>query len=634
MKHAFKFSAIFLACGLAITGCGGSGSSNSGSSNSSVTATHTAIFSDAPVSGLTYKASPSNISGTTNAKGEFDYKTGDSITFSVAGITLGTVSNLSATSTSSSPTIITPINLVAGAADASNPAVIAIGQLLGALNNVAVSVGQGINGMFVVPTVTGLGAAQAATVTTLLNALKGSQITTSNLAAALVSGGVIQSAIVAAGGTVPTAASTQSNIAHAACSSTTPALQQAKNFINSSNNILANAQTAFTTYQPTDLAGVDELTRSAGLVQSLAQYAYDQANGGSATLTTIQIQNYLNDYDQSVTNLNNLSVSATAGKVSISGNFTVQFQTGYNFDPKTYEYTPIYGNPTTVNISNFIVEAPINTTNSATYNAKLKANSSISTVTNGKTSTLLAGTDSTIAITYSSADNLQNRINTEQIPDSAQISLANISITSATNKLTLNQLTLKGQKIQYTAGGSPVTTSFVPTSLFFSGSAAQGSNTAAIDATINLTNDLSKVIALGGTTGTPQQTTTNFVQGNFALNVTTTLKTATQTNTLTAAFKGSRTNLLQGQASVDLTVNKDKLSGIATYTDETSNQPAVLEVIINDPDNCARTDIPNILKFTTSNITVNGVLQGTISKTSNSVYQAKFSDNSIIVIAP
>jgi hypothetical protein len=175
-------------------------------------ATQTAIFSDAPVSGLSYSASPSGTTGTTNALGEFNYAPGDSVTFSAAGITLGTATSLSSTSTSGNPSVITAINLVAGATTASNPTVTAIGQLLGALNSVAVAVGQNNGGTFVIPTTTGLSGESATAVTTLLDTLKDSGITTSTLLTAVESGGAAHTAIVTAGGTVPAAASAQANI--------------------------------------------------------------------------------------------------------------------------------------------------------------------------------------------------------------------------------------------------------------------------------------------------------------------------------------------------------------------------------------------------------------------------------------
>jgi hypothetical protein len=181
-------------------------------SDTAIVASQTAIFSDAPVAGLAYTASPSGTTGTTNALGEFNYAPGDSVTFSAAGITLGTATSLSRTSTSGSPSVITPINLVPDATTATNPTVTAIAQLLGGLNSVAVAVGQNNGGTFVIPTATGLSGASATAVTTLLDTLKDSGITTGTLLTAVESGGTAHTALVKAGGTVPAAASAQANI--------------------------------------------------------------------------------------------------------------------------------------------------------------------------------------------------------------------------------------------------------------------------------------------------------------------------------------------------------------------------------------------------------------------------------------
>jgi hypothetical protein len=125
---------------------------------------------------------------------------------------LGTASSLPTTSTAGSPSVITPINLVAGATSASNATVTAIGQLLGGLNSVAVAVGQGHGGVFTIPSATGLTGTNATKVTTLLASLQASGATAATLAAAVASGGAAQTAISTAGGTVPTPSNAQANI--------------------------------------------------------------------------------------------------------------------------------------------------------------------------------------------------------------------------------------------------------------------------------------------------------------------------------------------------------------------------------------------------------------------------------------
>lgn len=74
---------------LALSACGGDSSSSDESNN-----TLTGQFIDAPVSGLAYSASPSGLTGTTDALGSFNYKVGDTVSFAIPGgsgpsVTLG-----------------------------------------------------------------------------------------------------------------------------------------------------------------------------------------------------------------------------------------------------------------------------------------------------------------------------------------------------------------------------------------------------------------------------------------------------------------------------------------------------------------------------------------------------------------
>ncbi len=143
-RTGLKFLAI--AWVLLLGSCGGGGGGASGSASSS--ANMTGVFSDAPVSGLSYTTS-SGASGTTNALGQFNFAAGDSVTFKVAGITLGSATP--SVSANGSATI-TPLNLVPGAVGVNDSTVTAIGQLLGTLNNIAKGLNQGSSGVFSIPT--------------------------------------------------------------------------------------------------------------------------------------------------------------------------------------------------------------------------------------------------------------------------------------------------------------------------------------------------------------------------------------------------------------------------------------------------------------------------------------------------
>lgn len=84
-------------------------SGGSGSSDTSSPTAATGVFKDSNVSGLQYTTS-SGQSGVTDASGHYSYMTGDTVTFSVGGVNLG--------STTASG-VVTPVDLVAGGSSAS-----------------------------------------------------------------------------------------------------------------------------------------------------------------------------------------------------------------------------------------------------------------------------------------------------------------------------------------------------------------------------------------------------------------------------------------------------------------------------------------------------------------------------------
>lgn len=109
-------SGVLLMCSLSLAACGGSGSSDEKVS--------TGVFIDSAVEGLHYETATR--SGTTNSLGEYDYLPGETVTFSIGGIVLG--------STAASP-VVTPLSLVAGATNASDPVVTNIVRLLLSLDS-------------------------------------------------------------------------------------------------------------------------------------------------------------------------------------------------------------------------------------------------------------------------------------------------------------------------------------------------------------------------------------------------------------------------------------------------------------------------------------------------------------------
>jgi len=105
-----------------LTACGGGGSSDSGD-GPGVEAT--GYFVDSAVEGMRYEAS-SGISGVTDAAGAFLYEAGDTVTFYIGDIVVGQAQGAG---------VLTPVALVSGAADETNPTVVNIARFLQSLDS-------------------------------------------------------------------------------------------------------------------------------------------------------------------------------------------------------------------------------------------------------------------------------------------------------------------------------------------------------------------------------------------------------------------------------------------------------------------------------------------------------------------
>jgi hypothetical protein len=75
---------LSIAAALALSACGGGGSDTP----TAVVGAQTGVFVDSAVEGLSYETS-SGVKGTTDAQGHFKYNEGDTVTFKVGGVTIG-----------------------------------------------------------------------------------------------------------------------------------------------------------------------------------------------------------------------------------------------------------------------------------------------------------------------------------------------------------------------------------------------------------------------------------------------------------------------------------------------------------------------------------------------------------------
>lgn len=119
---AAKVLAIVAVAGIIGAGCGGGG--GGGSSGSTSPKVITGEFVDSPVQGLAYETATQ--SGLTDEKGTFKYLAGETVAFYIGDIALGE---------SAAKETITPIDLVAGAVDETDPTVTNICRLLLSLDH-------------------------------------------------------------------------------------------------------------------------------------------------------------------------------------------------------------------------------------------------------------------------------------------------------------------------------------------------------------------------------------------------------------------------------------------------------------------------------------------------------------------
>lgn len=108
---------------MTLAGCGGGSSSGTSTGSGSSSGTSTGVFVDSAVQGVTYQTATQ--SGTTNDLGEYQYAAGETVTFSIGGVTLPPVA---------AKGVVTPFDM-AGTKDVSDRKVLNIGLLLQSLDS-------------------------------------------------------------------------------------------------------------------------------------------------------------------------------------------------------------------------------------------------------------------------------------------------------------------------------------------------------------------------------------------------------------------------------------------------------------------------------------------------------------------
>jgi len=128
---------------LGVTACGGggggggaasSGSTGGGTVTPTISTVQLGTFVDGPVANLQYSAAPSGLSGSTDPHGAFNFKAGDTVSFSFGGLALGSAKPANS---QNGAVIVTPMALTGETDPANSPKAATLAALLNTLDAVS-----------------------------------------------------------------------------------------------------------------------------------------------------------------------------------------------------------------------------------------------------------------------------------------------------------------------------------------------------------------------------------------------------------------------------------------------------------------------------------------------------------------
>ncbi|MCJ8146835.1 hypothetical protein MKI79_07965 [Acinetobacter sp. A3.8] len=421
-------------------------------------------------------------------------------------------------------------------------------------------------------------------------------------------------------------------------------LDKAKQLVDTTNTIISYFDSfngLQSQYQPTFDAISDagsDIGNASSLILTLASLAEQDAQGSEKEYNAAQLeallkedstdgQYYYPDYQLSN---NTLKVSVTPNSVTVTGGVTAKYWTDYVWDSKTQTGHDVFGNETTVGVTNLKLEAPFSASKS-TYDFKLVAGGKIATknVVSNKEAILAVNSDSTAQVVYNNAKKLDDR-SSDQTPTSAQFKFANIVLTAVGTgaELSLTEFSSKATQVQFKDGLS-TSTEIIPTELNLKGKAVAGTENLNLEASIKLNNDLSKQIDV-----TNGETAAAFINADLNMKLSGNVKGGgTSIKPFSVDLTAKRNEYQKGTATIKVAVDKDALTAdFKTDNLITKDEPVVWAKLSHA--NGAYVEIADLDKFTSAEIKVGNTPYATVSKVSDNVYSAKFTDNTVKAIAP
>ncbi|MDM1284122.1 hypothetical protein [Acinetobacter towneri] len=421
-------------------------------------------------------------------------------------------------------------------------------------------------------------------------------------------------------------------------------LDKAKQLVDTTNTIISYFDSfdgLQSQYQPTFDAISDagsDIGNASSLILTLASLAQQDAQGSEKEYSAAQLeallkedstygQYYYPDYELSN---NELKVNVKADSITVTGSVTAKYWTDYVWDSKTQTGRDVYGDEAKVTVTNLKLEAPFSASQS-TYDFKLVAGGKIATknVLSKKEAILAFNSDSTAQVVYNNAKKLDDR-SSDQAPKTAQFKFENIVLTAVGTgaELSLTEFSSKATQVQFKDSLS-TSTEIIPTELNLKGKAVAGTENLNLEASIKLNNDLSKQIDV-----TNGETAAAFINADLNVKLSGNVKGGgTSIKPFSIDLTAKRNEYQKGTATIKVAVDKDALTAdFKTDNLITKDQPVVWAKLSHA--NGAYVEIADLDKFTSAEIKVGNTPYATVSKVSDNVYSAKFTDNTVKAIAP
>lgn len=421
-------------------------------------------------------------------------------------------------------------------------------------------------------------------------------------------------------------------------------LDKAKQLVDTTNTIISYFDSfdgLQSQYQPTFDAISDagsDIGNASSLILTLASLAQQDAQGSEKEYNAAQLeallkedstygQYYYPDYELSN---NELKVNVKADSITVTGSVTAKYWTDYVWDSKTETGRDVFGDEAKVTVTNLKLEAPFSASQS-TYDFKLVAGGKIATknVLSKKEAILAFNSDSTAQVVYNNAKKLDDR-SSDQAPKTAQFKFENIVLTAVGTgaELSLTEFSSKATQVQFKDSLS-TSTEIIPTELNLKGKAVAGTENLNLEASIKLNNDLSKQIDV-----TNGETAAAFINADLNVKLSGNVKGGgTSIKPFSIDLTAKRNEYQKGTATIKVAVDKDALTAdFKTDNLITKDQPVVWAKLSHA--NGAYVEIADLDKFTSAEIKVGNTPYATVSKVSDNVYSAKFTDNTVKAIAP